>query len=163
MTCMIRTNLELILTTEIIWPNWISSAECHLVILFLIGQMQLIVSLLSVYIFQNAILVVLCSRIYLSKNYQNSLQALNRSRNLQFVIITIVTIVQFGSISLIYDRDQICHLRLNGISRFSHFMVVSSPIIHILLVCSLLICCCDKSFPFNKIFKYINWFFVSLV
>ncbi|KAJ6225824.1 hypothetical protein RDWZM_004369 [Blomia tropicalis] len=134
MTCMIRTNLELILTTEIIWPNWISSAECHLVILFLIGQMQLIVSLLSVYIFQNAILVVLCSRIYLSKNYQNSLQALNRSRNLQFVIITIVTIVQFGSISLIYDRDQICHLRLNGISRFSHFMVVSSPIIHILLV-----------------------------
>jgi len=68
-------------------------------------QLQVISSLLAVFIFQNVVLLVLASKIYLSKNYTTSLHALTKSRQMQIAISPILAIIHFGILFAVLPRD----------------------------------------------------------
>lgn len=84
--CIVRTCYELSLyTLRHLWQG-LDMLNCARVMMLLVAQLQIIQSLLAVLIFQNVILVLLATRIYLCKSFASSLKAVDNATKLQLLL-----------------------------------------------------------------------------
>lgn len=100
--CIGRTVLELCVLSTALWPEW-TAHWCQAVLFLVLVQLQTISSMLLVFVFQNTLLAVLSSKIYLSKNYATSLHAMTKTRQIQTITAIVFAPVQ---LALLFSAGQ---------------------------------------------------------
>lgn len=93
--CIGRTVLELCILSTALWPEQ-TSHWCQAGLFLVLVQLQTISSMLLVFVFQNTLLAVLASKIYLSKNYATSLHAMTKTRQIQTVTAIVFAPIQLA-------------------------------------------------------------------
>lgn len=149
---LVRTLIELsttLTTNGRLWYEWLimrmstthdyGITVCRTGMFIVISQLQLICSLLTVFIFSNVILLILANKIYLTKNYINSLKALKSTKNIQLLIaITIPLIHLLALYSL--GNNNINHNNVYDKNCWPQFeplvtsLFVTGPVLQITLV-----------------------------
>ncbi|OTF80738.1 hypothetical protein BLA29_009736, partial [Euroglyphus maynei] len=109
--CIVRTSIELSSTFNIIGlfmtneNNLLSNEKwCRSRMFIIIFQLQIICSLFIIFLFQNVIILLLANKIYLTKNYTNSLMAINRSKYLQLIIAILLPLIHLFIIYALFKN-----------------------------------------------------------
>ena len=97
LACIFRTSIELCLFSTLFWPEFAAN-WCQAMLFIVLILMQIVSSLLTVFLFQNVLLTILSSKIYLSKNYSTSLYALTKSRHIQLTMALLFAPVHLASL-----------------------------------------------------------------
>ena len=136
LACTMRTSIELCI---LLWPAEGTTNWCQAVLFLVLFQMQTISSLLVVFIFQNALLTILASKIYLSKNYATSMHALTKARKIQIAVATVFTPIQLASLFCVSQSGS-CWPSFSAkggdtLFNMANIFLVMSPIIQLSSVC----------------------------
>lgn len=133
--CIGRTVLELCVLSSALWPEW-TAYWCQAVLFIVLVQLQTISSMLLVFVFQNTLLAVLASKIYLSKNYASSLHAMTRTRQIQTITAIVFAPIQ---LALLFTTapSTICWPTLAEFSSTGliNVLLVVSPLLQLSTVC----------------------------
>lgn len=133
--CIGRTVLELCVLSTALWPEW-TAHWCQAVLFLVLVQLQTISSMLLVFVFQNTLLAVLASKIYLSKNYATSLHAMTKTRQIQTITAIVFAPIQ---LALLFSAAQstLCWPTLGEVSSTGliNVLLVVSPLLQLSTVC----------------------------
>nr|XP_027203878.1 uncharacterized protein LOC113797660 [Dermatophagoides pteronyssinus] len=142
--CIVRTLIELSSTYNII-GLFINNNEnslfwsiknqkwCRSRMFIIIFQLQLICSLFTVFLFQNVIIILLAGKIYLTKNYYNSLCAIKRSKHLQLIIAILFPLINLFILYTLLYKNFLTNCWPNFDSIVTAFFV-TSPVLQITLI-----------------------------
>ena len=132
--CLLRTLAEVCILANTHWPHLLTT-WCRPMLFVIIYQFQVISSLLAAFVFQNVILIIMANKVYLNKNYINSLHAIHRSRQIQSLISVMFPLIH---LLLLYwvAHQRLCWPRFSDTLLINAFFV-TSPVLQVAMVCAM--------------------------